>query len=73
VAPVLFGYLIESGSRGAVTVGYGIGAGLVVLAGMLALRYALDAERKPLEEIATPLGALEDEAPHSVEAQRSVR
>jgi MFS family permease len=59
-APLLFGLLIESGSRGAVTAGYAIGAVLVVLAGMLALRFAVDAERKPLEEVAAPLGATED-------------
>lgn len=55
-APVLFGVLIESGSRGAVTVGYGIGAALVIIAGALAFRFAVDAERKPLEEVAAPLG-----------------
>jgi MFS family permease len=60
-APVLFGYLIESGSRGAVSVGYAIGAVLVVVAGLLALRFAVDAERKPLEEVAAPLGAVEEE------------
>jgi len=58
VAPVLFGMLIETGSRGAVTAGYGIGAALVVIAGFLALRFAVDAERKPLEEIAPPLSSL---------------
>ncbi|RYF32806.1 MAG: MFS transporter [Comamonadaceae bacterium] len=56
-APVLFGMLIETGSRGAVMVGYCIGAGLVIGAGLLALRWAVDAERKPLEEVAPPLGA----------------
>ncbi|MBA3591688.1 MAG: MFS transporter, partial [Methylibium sp.] len=56
-APLLFGMLIETGSRGAVAVGYAIGAVLVIAAGMLALRYAVDAERKPLEEVAPPLGA----------------
>jgi MFS family permease len=61
-APVLFGVLIESGSRGAVAIGYGIGAALVVLAGLLALRFAVDAERKPLEEVAAPLGMLDDES-----------
>lgn len=55
IAPVLFGMLIESGSRGAVTVGYGIGAVLMIGAGLLALRFAVDAERKPLEEVAAPL------------------
>ncbi|RJF96505.1 MFS transporter [Noviherbaspirillum cavernae] len=56
-APVLFGMLIETGNRGAVAVGYGIGAALVVFAGLLALRFAVDAERKPLEEVAAPLFA----------------
>jgi len=55
VAPVLLGTLIESGSRGAVAAGYGIGAALVVIAGLLALRFGVDAERRPLEEVAPPL------------------
>jgi len=57
VAPVLFGALIETGSRGAVAAGYAVGAALVIAAGLLALRWAVDAERKPLEEISPPLGA----------------
>jgi MFS family permease len=57
VAPVLFGALIETSSRGAVMVGYLIGAALVIVAGLLALRYAADAERKPLEEVAPPLSS----------------
>lgn len=57
VAPLLFGMLIETGSRSAVMVGYCIGAALVIVAGLLALRFAVDAERKPLEEVAPPLGA----------------
>ncbi len=56
VAPLLFGWLIETGSRAAVTVGYGIGAVLVIGAGLLAWRHGVDAERKPLEEVAEPLG-----------------
>src|SRR4029079_16425720 len=40
VAPLLFGRLIETGSRGAVAAGYGIGAALVIAAGLLAWRYA---------------------------------
>ena len=52
IAPVLFGRLIESGSRGAVAAGYATGAVLASLAGCLALRYAVDAERKGLESVA---------------------
>jgi MFS family permease len=57
VAPALFGVLIETGSRGSVFIGYAIGAALVIVAAVLAWRYGVDAERKPLEEIAPPLGA----------------
>jgi len=57
IGPVLFGALIETGSRGAVAAGYAIGAALVIVAGLLALRYAVNAERKPLEEVAPPLGS----------------
>ncbi len=60
IAPVLFGMLIETGSRGAVAFGYGIGAVLVIVAGLMALRFGVDAERRPLEEIAPPLGAERD-------------
>ncbi|HSV61612.1 MAG TPA: MFS transporter [Variovorax sp.] len=55
IAPWLFGALIQTGSRGAVAIGYAIGALLVIGAGFFALRYAVDAERKPLEEVAPPL------------------
>jgi MFS family permease len=56
VAPLLFGALIETGSRGAVAVGYAIGAVLVIVAGLLALGLGVDAEGKPLEEVAPSLG-----------------
>jgi MFS family permease len=52
IAPVLFGRLIETGSRGAVAIGYGIGAVLAIAAGLLARRYAVHAERKGLEAVA---------------------
>jgi MFS family permease len=59
-APLLFGMLIETGSRGAVALGYAIGAALVIVAGLIAWRYAVDAERRSLEDIAPPLGARQD-------------
>ncbi len=55
VAPLLFGALIQTGDRGAVAIGYAIGAALVIFAGLLALRYAVDAEGRQLEDIAPPL------------------
>jgi MFS family permease len=60
VAPLLFGALIETGSRGAVAAGYAIGAALVIAAGLFALRHAVDAERRPLEDVAPPLGSAPD-------------
>ncbi|WER50190.1 MFS transporter [Cupriavidus sp. WKF15] len=57
VAPVLLGALIERGSRAAVAAGYGLGAALVIIAGLLALRYGVNAERRPLEDVARPLGS----------------
>ena len=56
-APWLFGMLIDTGSRGAVTVGYGIGAALVIGAGLIALRWGVNAERRSLEDIAPPMGS----------------
>jgi len=55
-APALFGALIESGDRVSVFQGYVVGAVLVLAAAVIAWRYGVDAERKPLEEIAPPLG-----------------
>jgi len=56
-APALFGALIATGSRANVFVGYAIGALLVIGAAWVAWRWAVDAECKPLEEVAPPLGA----------------
>jgi len=36
--------------------GYAIGAVLVVAAGLIALRWGVDAERRSLEDIAPPMG-----------------
>jgi MFS family permease len=55
-APALFGALIETGSRENVFIGYAIGAALVIVAAGIAWRYAVDAECKPLEHVAPPLG-----------------
>ncbi len=57
IAPALFGVLIETQSRGAVFTGYAFGATLVLVAAVIALRYGVDAERKPLEDVAPPLSS----------------
>lgn len=59
VGPTLFGALIETGSRGHVFAGYLIGAILMIMAGAIALRWAVAAERKPLETVARPLAKAE--------------
>ena len=56
VAPVLLGVLIQTGSRSSVAQGWGLGAALMVGAGVLALALGVDAERKALEDIARPMG-----------------
>ena len=57
-APYVFGRLIESGSRESVFGGYLFAAALMLLASFVAARFAVRAERKPLEEVATPLSAV---------------
>jgi MFS family permease len=54
-APWLFGALIDTGSRTSLFGGYLLGAALMLAAGLIALRYGVDAERKPLEAVAKPL------------------
>ena len=57
-APVIFGMLIQSGSRANVFSGYAFGAVLMLAAALIAALWAVKAERKPLEEVATPLSAV---------------
>jgi MFS family permease len=59
VGPALFGVLIDTGSRGSVFAGYLLGAVLMVVAAGVAWRYAIAAERKPLEWVAKPLASME--------------
>jgi MFS family permease len=54
-APWLFGRLIDTGSRASVFAGYLLGAGLMLAGGLIAGRWGVAAERKPLETVARPL------------------
>lgn len=58
-APALFGALIETGSRMSVFAGYLFGAALMLLAGLVQARWGVAAERRPLEEVARPLSAID--------------
>ncbi|HEV7741622.1 MAG TPA: MFS transporter [Pseudolysinimonas sp.] len=56
VAPVLYASLIGDGSdRGPLTIGYYLGAGVMLLGGVVAAIFGVAAERKGLEEIVDPL------------------
>jgi MFS family permease len=53
--PLLFGVLINTGSRGAVAIGYVAGAALMIGAAAVEALWGVAAERKPLEQVARPL------------------
>ena len=55
VGPLLFGALIDTGSRTSLFGGYLLGAVLMVVAAAVMWRWGVAAERKPLEQVARPL------------------
>ncbi len=57
--PALFGVLIDTGSRNSVFAGYLFGAVLMIVAAIVGWRYAIAAERQPLESVARPLAVVE--------------
>ena len=57
--PWLFGALIDTGSRWSVYGGYLLGSALMIAAALIAARYCVTAERKPLEAVARPLAAVD--------------
>ncbi|MGE0358738.1 MAG: MFS transporter [Burkholderiales bacterium] len=56
-APWLFGALVGTGEPAAIAAGYALGAVLMIAAGAVAWRLGVNAERKPLEEVARPLSS----------------
>jgi MFS family permease len=54
-APILFGWIIGTGSRTALLAGYLVGAALMILGAITEAWIGVDAERKSLEHVATPL------------------
>jgi MFS family permease len=63
VAPWLFGHLIGGAnnthvSTGPLTIGYCIGAAIMVIGGLVAWFIGVNAERMSLEDIANPLSAV---------------
>jgi len=57
VGPLLFGMLIDTGSRWSLFGGYMLGAVLMIAAALVAARWSVAAERKPLESVSRPLAA----------------
>jgi MFS family permease len=52
VAPLIFGILVGDGkNKGPLALGYYFGAGIMLLGGIIALLFAVNAERKSLEDI----------------------
>ena len=56
-APILFGWIIGTGSSAALFAGYLVGAGLMMLGALTEVLIGVAAERKPLEHIAPPLSS----------------
>ena len=56
-SPLLFGWLIESGSEGRLSAGYALAAALLLTAAVTELLLGIDAEGKSLESIADPLSS----------------
>jgi MFS family permease len=62
IAPFLFASLIGEGDnppRGPLTVGYIVGAGVMLIGGLIAWFFGVDAEGQSLENVAKPLSARE--------------
>ena len=56
LGPVFYGGLVGDGShRAGMAVGYYIGAAVMIVGGVITFILGVDAERKPLEEVADPL------------------
>ncbi len=55
--PLVFGALIDTGSRPRVLLGYLLGASLMIAAAVVQAIWGVASERRSLEDVATPLGA----------------
>jgi MFS family permease len=61
IGPAFFGRLIDTHQRSAVFSGYLVGSGLMLAAAVVAAIWGVDAERKSLEHVATPLSSVADD------------
>ena len=58
IGPVFYGYLIGEGDPGKLLIGYLIGAGVMIIGGLVEIFLGVDAEGKSLEDVAAPLSAV---------------
>src|SRR6266513_2144077 len=58
-APILFGWIIGTGSKTALLAGYLVGAALMIIGALVEAWLGVDAERKSLEHVAIPLSCRE--------------
>jgi MFS family permease len=56
VGPAFYGFLIGNGtSRTGLTIGYIVAGGIMIIGGLVEIAFGINAEGKPLEQVATPL------------------
>jgi MFS family permease len=55
--PLLFGVLVGTGEQSKLFIGYAIGGALMLMGGLMEIWLGIDAERRSLEDVATPLSA----------------
>lgn len=67
IAPTIFGALVGDGtSRGPLFAGYVFGSLVMLLGGLVAFKWGVDAEGKSLEEIAPPLSSFDEQGNETV-------
>jgi MFS family permease len=71
--PVLFGNIIGTGNAGKLFVAYLVGAGFMVFAAVIELALGIRAEGQSLENVATPLTAIEEATGTSAAASGATR
>jgi MFS family permease len=69
--PLLFGKLIETEKESQVFIGYIIGASLMIAAGIVQALIGIEAARRDLEDIATPLSAVAADGDEPAERERA--
>jgi MFS family permease len=71
--PILFGNIIGTGNAGKLFVAYLVGAGFMIFAAVIELVLGIRAEGKSLENVATPLTAIEEATGTSAAASGATR